>query len=117
GSEPGIFSMDAAIVQKLQRRPVVVHLPEEVRQRDQHQKDDSPGGVPREEDLSLGREQKGEGKRDEEEGHRRLVEEAKPGRDAEDRPPEARAAAPQNEDQRKDAGHPEGGLPTVHGEE
>src|SRR5260370_930667 len=94
----------------------MLNLPDEVWQGDQDEQGDACCCPLVEEHASLRGQQQGCEHSEEEEGHRRLVQEAKTGGEAEEEPQFARATT-HDEDEGEEAYHPEVGFDRVHGEE
>lgn len=101
-----VFVFYAAVVEELPRGPVVVELPENVGEDEQEHDGDAVYGPLAAEKRSLRADDEGGEEGEEEEGHRRLVEEAQTGGEAEEEP-EFLGAAVGHEDDSKERGHPE----------
>ena len=88
-AEGDVLVVDLTVVQELVSGPVVVDLPEEVRQGDGKQQTDAHPSPARSEYPAFGREQKTQCDRYEEDGHGGFVEQADARGEPEDWPPKA----------------------------
>lgn len=105
-----------AVAQKLQSGPVVLHLPQQVWQRDQEQQGDAAERPAGEEQPTLGGEQQAKPDSQQKESHGGLVEQANSGGHAKDRPPNPRGPPALQKQEGQNTSHPEHRLKRVHGE-